>query len=332
MKILVIGAGVVGATNAWQLAESGSDVTLCVRPGKKALLDTEGVVIRCTDRRVKPAQQIRTVFRPRVVEHFSPSDGYELILVAVRSNQVETLLPSLAAHAGSADILFFTNNFWGDEKIRAYLPIERCLFGFSPMVGGWRTDNEINCILFDQTSLATMLGEADGQTTPRLICVYELFAGANLRPEISPDILGWLATHYVEYLGAIGGILLAGSAQGFVCNADLVERSLLATREALNVCRARGVRLRKAMPLTLKKFFLPLDLVVPLARGEYAVPDNQHFFEDAIAHHMREISGQYHDVLSEGRRLGVSMPNLEFFEACFAETSDESAAEFVAPI
>ncbi len=325
MKTLVIGAGVVGAINAWQLAEAGYDVTLYVRPGNKAKLDADGIVIRCTDRRAKPEQLVETVFRPRIVEHFSPADGYALIIVAVKSTQVEALLPTLAVNAGSAYILFMTHNFWGAEKIRPYLSMERCLFGFTRVIGGWRVGNEINCILFDQPGLSTMLGEASGRLTPRLEAIRALFARAHLRPRVTHDIFGWLAMHYVEFLGAVGGILVAGSAQAFASKSVLVEQSLLATREALDVCRARGIKLRRSASFNLRLFYLPTELIVPLAKGQYASADIQHFLEENIARNMPEIATQYRDVLSEGRRLNVPMPHLEAYETCFAEAVGQSA-------
>jgi len=58
--------------------------------------------------------------------------------------------------------------------------------------------------MLNTPGLETMLGEKDGQVTPRLQNLVNMFKQANLKPAISKDILGWLAVHYVEFLGAIG--------------------------------------------------------------------------------------------------------------------------------
>ncbi len=135
MKILVYGAGVIGTTYGWQLSEAGHEVTLLVRAGKKADYQ-KGIQIHCRDERVKNTRQVDTLFCPSVVDVLRPQDAYDLILVAVKSNQVEAVLPDLAQNGGKADILFFQNNWWGDEKIRGYFAAERYFFGFSRLVGG----------------------------------------------------------------------------------------------------------------------------------------------------------------------------------------------------
>src|SRR5664279_4002284 len=99
MKILIFGAGVIGTTYGWQLAESGQDVTLLVRQGKKAAYQN-GIPIRCKDERTKPPKQIETVFHVKVTETFAAEDGYDLIMVCVKSNQLDAVLPELARNSG----------------------------------------------------------------------------------------------------------------------------------------------------------------------------------------------------------------------------------------
>jgi ketopantoate reductase len=316
MKVLIYGAGVIGTVYGWQLSKAGHDVTLLVRRGKKTTFQG-GVLIRCTDQRVKGAAgPVETCFHATVVEEFSPEDGYDWIIVAVKSNQLDEILPLLAKNSGDAQILFFQNNWWGDQKIKTYLQPDQYLFGFSRLVGGWKNGNTIECILFDAPGMSTMLGERDGKITPRLQQMAEMLKSANLSPEISSDILGWLQFHYVEYLGATGAILKAGSTQAFVKNQDLVRAAILATREGLAICRARGTDM-KAAPSNLKFFNLPLFLLVPLAQYQYRMPNIQKFFEENISQGFEELASQYREVTSEGRRLGLKMPVLAGFEPYF---------------
>jgi ketopantoate reductase len=309
MKLLILGAGVIGASYGWQLAEAGQDVTLLVRAEKKALLQ-DGIPIHCRDERSKPARQVETVFCPKIVESFAPQDGYDLILVCVKSNQLEAVLPMLAHNSGKADILFFQNNWWGDQKIRALLQPEQYFFGFSRLVGGWRTGSAVECIIFNAPGMSTMLGEVNGSVTPRLKKVEALLRPAGLKPEISADILGWLQFHYVEYLGATGAILKAGSAKSFAERTDLVRQAILATREGLAICRARGVPMNAA-PFNLKMYSLPLALLIWLGQKQYQAPNIQSFFEENIRNGLEEIADQYQNVLQEGERLGIPMPALK---------------------
>lgn len=321
MRMLILGAGVIGATYAWQLAEAGHDVSVFVRKEKKAAYEQDGIAIQCRDERRKPGQQAETIFRPPFVSDFSGTDAYGLIVVCVRSNQLDEILPLLAEKAGTTDILFFQNNWWGDEVIGHWLTASQVFFGFSRLVGGWRDGQSIRAAIFDGAGQSTMLGEKDGQMTPRLEAVRDAFQRAGLKPEISADILGWLMAHYVEYLGPVGNILKVGSAARFAASSDLVRDAILATREGLDVCRARGLDVNKSAPLNLRMFSLPMAVITPIGKLQYGSANIQQFFEENIAHGMGEIAAQYFDVIHEGRRLGVSMPHLEDLEPYIRNTA-----------
>lgn len=322
MKILIVGAGVIGTTYGWQLSGISCDATLLVRPGNRAKIEQEGIRIRCKDERQKPAVTTEVVYRPKVVDVLDPKEGYDLIIVSVRAQQLDAVLPLLAASANQADILFFGNNWWGEERISKFLPTKRCFYGFSRLVGGWRTDNRVECIVFNTPGLDTMLGEAAGQVTPRLQNLVNVFQQANLKPVINRDILGWLAVHYVEFLGAIGGILKAGSVKAFAADGAIVTEAILATREGFQVCRARGIDLRRAGSMNVRLInALPLPLIRSLVQRQYQSPSIQQFFEENIEHGMEELSQQYADVVAEGERLEVKMPSLKGFEKYFMPQS-----------
>ena len=320
MKILVLGAGVIGTTYAWQLSGTGHDVSILVRKSKKEQIQKDGIRIRYTDERQKKSDLLEVTYHPLVVDEFHVQDNYDLIIVSVRAHQLDELLPSLADGSGKADILFFGNNWWGEERIRKFLPPEKYLFGFSRLVGGWRTENRFECIFFDNPELVTMLGETDGQLTPRLQNLQDVFKKADLRPVISQDILGWLSIHYVEFLGVVGGIRKAGSFDAFVDSSALIKDSILATRESLDVCKARGVDFKKAAPSNIRIIEnTPVFLLTPLVKMQYRTPSIKQFFEENIEHGMDEIHRQFCDVTSEASRLGVKIPHLAEFENYFTK-------------
>ncbi len=300
MKILIIGAGVIGATYGWQLSTAGHDVSILARPGRKLALARDGFDIHYTDERTKPKSTGEVAFRPTIVDDWDSRDGYQLVIVAVRAQQLDELLPGLAARIGSATVLFFGNNWWGDEHIRQFLPASKYLFGFSRLVGGWRTEDRIECILFDAPGMVTMLGEPDGLQTERLRELVGMFQAAHLRPVISRDILGWLSTHYVEFLGAVGAILQIGSVEKFAENKDMVRAAILATREGLDVCKARGIAVKKAASMQLRLYSLPLWFLIPVAQMNYRLPGIQQFLSENIANGLEELGRQYSDVVTEG--------------------------------
>ena len=139
-----------------------------VRQGQAQRLAADGFHITYRDNRTKPARGGTVHFRPSVVEEWPGGDDIDLVMVCVRAHQLDALLPQLGAGVGSSDVLFFENNWWGDERIAPHLSAAQCLFGVSRLVGGWRNGNSIECVFFDQRELVTVLGERDGTRSPRV--------------------------------------------------------------------------------------------------------------------------------------------------------------------
>lgn len=89
MRILVYGAGVIGANLAADLFSSGRDVTLLARGPWADVLEQKGL-------RVKPAffPKRRTYPIP-VVRELKSDDEYDAIFVVLRFSQLESVLPIL---------------------------------------------------------------------------------------------------------------------------------------------------------------------------------------------------------------------------------------------
>lgn len=328
MNILVAGAGVIGTTYAWKLSQAGHQVTLLVRPGQKRAAERDGFTIYCKDERKKQTPPEEVVYHPPVVETLAAASPVDLILVTVKSNQLDALLPDLAKYAGRADVLFFQNNGWGSQHIQKFLPESQILFGFSRLIRGWKEGRCIECIIFDSPLMSTLLGEASGEITPRLQKYEAMFRQADLKPQLHRHITDWLATHYVEFLGAAGGILQAGCTEYFVEDDALLREALLATREGLDICRARGINLFRSALFNLWLYYLPLALIIPLARWQYKLPSIQQFFDENVSHNMDELRHGYFDVLNEGIRLGVPTPHLEVFGQRFAQSRTRPVYEY----
>jgi ketopantoate reductase len=90
MKTLILGAGVIGSFNAARLRAAGQDVTLLARGRRLADLREYGIVLEGfrTGR--------RTMTRVPLVDWLAPEDAYDLAIVAMRPNQIPSILPVLA--------------------------------------------------------------------------------------------------------------------------------------------------------------------------------------------------------------------------------------------
>ena len=103
MKILVFGAGVLGCNLANNLFRAGKDVTLLARGPWAEEIRRNGL-------RIKNTLSHRTaVSRIPVAAELSPEDAYDVIFVAVRYTQIETILETLRASLAKT-IIFVGNN------------------------------------------------------------------------------------------------------------------------------------------------------------------------------------------------------------------------------
>ena len=91
MKFLVFGAGVLGCNLANNLFRAGKDVTLLARGAWVEEIRSNGL-------RIKNSLSRRTAVSPvPVAAELSPEDAYDVIFVAVRYTQIETILETLRA-------------------------------------------------------------------------------------------------------------------------------------------------------------------------------------------------------------------------------------------
>src|SRR5512146_571718 len=111
MKILVYGAGVLGSIYAARLAEAGNAVTLLARGQRLHDLRQYGIVLE------EQGSGRRCQVNVNVIERLEPQEAYDLALVIVRKNQLDKVLPALAANHAIPDILFMFNNAAGPQEM-----------------------------------------------------------------------------------------------------------------------------------------------------------------------------------------------------------------------
>ena len=93
MRIVVVGAGVIGSIYRGRLAQAGHDVTLLARGGRLSDLQDHGLLLQ-------DAQSgQRTKISVPLLAELSRDDQYDLALVPVRSEQLTGTIPVLLAWA-----------------------------------------------------------------------------------------------------------------------------------------------------------------------------------------------------------------------------------------
>jgi 2-dehydropantoate 2-reductase len=305
MKILVIGAGVIGTIYGYVLAKAGNEVTHYVRPGKKQSLE-QGIRMRLLDGREKKPQDHNVLYRLKVTETLTPQHDYDLILVSVRHYQMESVLPLLKENLGGADVLFFNGNWNGFEQIDAYLPRSRYLWGF-PVAGGGYNPQGLDAALLEDIRL----GEIDGQVTARLERIIAIFSQAGLKADTQGQILHWLWVHFAINCGIIGAAFQAGGSKELLNSIVYLRKGILAGREALAVCQARGVDPHAFEDA--QSFYAPawLGAVMVWLMMKTNAPARK-IMERHTA--VDELQRMYADLLKTGDELHIAMPHYRYLQ------------------
>jgi len=90
MRTLILGAGVTGSFNAARLTDAGQDITSLARGRRLQDLRRHGIVLE--DSR----SGRRTITQVQLVDRLGPDYGYDVAIVAVKTDQLSSTLPVLA--------------------------------------------------------------------------------------------------------------------------------------------------------------------------------------------------------------------------------------------
>ncbi len=309
MKILIFGAGVIGSTYAWQLSEAGYDVSLFVRKQRMVRYSHSGISINCTDLRGTNKMHFKTVFRPKTIDRLEPSQAFDLIIVCLKNIQLNDAVPNISKFSGNAQVLFL-GNMWNEfEWIEKHIPASRCLYGFPAMVGGGRTENSINCVLFKHSS--TLFGATNAKPDKQLKDIMEVMRNAGMQPKLSQSIKQWIKAHYVVSAATFGAACKAGSAKEMASSYKLVKQSVFAIREGFRVAKKRQAMAWKVFPYAL--FYLPSIFITLLLKKSYK-EEVLEAIEGHMKHGFDEMKKHYDDILNDGEKYHISMPYWRSFE------------------
>jgi 2-dehydropantoate 2-reductase len=97
MRILVVGAGVIGSTYATKLLLAGHEVVLLARGRRLSDLRTHGLVVEDAE------SGQRTELPAPCLSELDTDERYDLVLVPVRSGQLASTLPILLGMTDDSD-------------------------------------------------------------------------------------------------------------------------------------------------------------------------------------------------------------------------------------
>jgi 2-dehydropantoate 2-reductase len=303
MKVLVIGRGVVGTIYGWALSKAGVDVTHVVR--KEGLPDTD--TLDLLDLRPGSPKNTRVSYAPKTVTQISPSDGFDLVIVATKHYQAAQAIDQYLPGAPRATFLLFTANWDGPGEIDRLLPRSSILWGYSAASGG--PDDQ--GILIATVNATVRFGMLEGSDPEKFKAVTELFQRAGLTLDIKSNIIEWLWVHHAINAGGIGICLWAGGIAEATRSFTTLRLGTLAIREALHVVAARGVDLER-YPDAKRVLNTPVWLAsLAVIYGiRFTKKGRRLLGASHFAHNPEEMKRYYFNVLNTGNSLGVAMPHL----------------------
>lgn len=244
LRILVIGAGVIGSVYAARLQAAGDMVTLLARGQHAADVRASGLLLED----VSTGQS--TTSHVRIVERLAPDDPYDLALVCVRLDQVAAILPDLVANQQIPLVVFLLNNPTGTKSLEERLGSQRFVLGF-PGIGGTREGTRVRYVRIRQQP--TTLGEVDGRITPRLRRLASMFEQAGFPVALSRSMDGWLKSHAV-FVSCVSAALAleGGDSVRLGQSRERVVLMVNAIREGFLALQSLGITV---VPFNLKLIF-----------------------------------------------------------------------------
>jgi len=228
MKVLILGAGVIGTVYGAHLGAAGHAVSVLHHPPPTDDIATGGLAARdvLTGNRAESAASI-------VPD--TAADRYDLVLAAVRSDQLAPASAQLTALADAPTVLFFGNNPGGRAAILAGIPGQVRL-GF-PGVSGVIRDGTAEYVRIRQQPTAL-----PATSDPRLADMERALRQRGFRVQRVTDMDGWLAYH-AAFVACVAAALYRCSTDATRLAADRQTLTLMceAVTEAFAALRQTGV-------------------------------------------------------------------------------------------
>jgi 2-dehydropantoate 2-reductase len=187
MNIAVLGAGRIGSTFAFYLANAGHNVTVIARGARLEALRSDGAIIAADGRKANVA----------IEDTLDVRNTFDLLLVTVLAHQVDALLPELKASAAVTIMLMF-NTFEKLERLRNAVGRDRFCFAF-PTMTAFFTDGKLKSTV----TVPGMVTTTDSQTWAAV------FARAGLPSKVEHDMESFLRSHVALMAPLMAGASLA---------------------------------------------------------------------------------------------------------------------------
>lgn len=178
LKILIIGAGVLGSNLAHSLKKV-NDITILARGKTYEALHNDGLII-------KHKFGSKTIDHFKIINKLKEDDIYDVIFVVSRFSNLDSIVPIVESNK-SQNIIFVGNNM-NAEKYQN-IPHKNVLFAFF-MAAGKKENGYISSICLNKI----MIGRTDGQDTDNEF-IKSIFKQTKIKVIIENKMNDYLKTH-----------------------------------------------------------------------------------------------------------------------------------------
>ncbi len=199
MKIAVVGAGAIGGLVGVKLALAGEEVTFMVRGANLSAIQAKGMKLVLHDATELVATNVKAS------NDYSATGPQDLVILAVKANQVEALLGDLPKLFGPNTMVLTMQNgvpFWYFHKHGGHLQgtSVQSVDPTGALMAGIPAERVIGCVVYPASELVEPgvvhhiegdrfpLGELDGRISERVTKVSEVFVKAGFKAPVLENI------------------------------------------------------------------------------------------------------------------------------------------------
>ena len=181
MKILVIGAGVLGCNLAHNFYKAGKDVTLLARGRWSKIIQEKGLVIKNKFSVKSSCDKIS------VISELDSNSNYDVIFVCLRYTQLQSIIDTLH-NTLTSNIVFIGNNVEAEFYANA-LSEKNVMFGFLS-TAGHRESDHVESIDLNRITIGDLKTHASNK-----LLIDEIFAGTKYKIAYEDNIGDYLLSH-----------------------------------------------------------------------------------------------------------------------------------------
>jgi len=230
MKVLVIGAGAVGAYFGARLLEAGGDATFLVRPKRQAQLQ-QGLSVRSPKGDVR-LSSVQTITADRLRK------GYQLILLSCKAYDLAGAIDDFApAVDANTAILPLLNGMRHLDMLKQRFGAERCLGGQCQIAA---TLGEDGSVMHLNETHQLSYGELTGSRSARAEAIEALFSKARFDSRLSEAIVQEMWEKWVFIAALAGSTCLMRGAVGDIVRSGSVDLLRRILAECTAIASAQG--------------------------------------------------------------------------------------------